>query len=61
MSSSSLNKKNKYFDINNETDDKKNNSIIVFKKMMIETKIDFCEQKHFVKTSTNQHQHMKTF
>jgi hypothetical protein len=31
------------------------------KKMMIETRIDFCEQKHFVKTNTNQHQHMKTF
>ncbi len=30
-------------------------------KMMIETRIDFCEQKHFVKTSTNQHQHMRTF
>ncbi len=32
MSSSSLNEKNKYSDINNETDDEKDNSIIVFKK-----------------------------
>jgi hypothetical protein len=32
MSSSSLNEKNKYFDINNETNDEKHNSIIVFKK-----------------------------
>jgi hypothetical protein len=32
MSSSSLNEKNKYFDIKNETNDEKDNSIIVFKK-----------------------------
>jgi hypothetical protein len=32
MSSSSLNERNRYSDINNETDDEKDNSIIVFKK-----------------------------
>jgi hypothetical protein len=32
MSSSSLNEKNKYSDINNETDDEEDNSIIVFRK-----------------------------
>jgi hypothetical protein len=32
MSSNSLNERNKYFDINNETNDEKNNSIIVFRK-----------------------------
>jgi hypothetical protein len=32
MSSSSLNEKSRYFDINNETNDEEDNSIIVFKK-----------------------------
>ncbi len=32
---------------------KKTNRLSFSKKMMIETKIDFCEQKHFVKTNTN--------
>ncbi len=32
MSSSLLNEKNKDFDINNETNDEENNSIIVFRK-----------------------------
>jgi hypothetical protein len=32
MSNSSLNERNRYSDINNETDDEKNNSIIIFRK-----------------------------
>ncbi len=61
MSSSSLNEKNRYFDINNETNNEENNSIIVFRKDDDRNKNRFLWTKAFRKNkykSTSAHENI---